>query len=608
MTVLVGNLGAEIETGGKSGLRPSAPHLVSKGGTNWLAQSAGNLGTGLITQAPNLRSSWQAVFEAWRGVSRGTNSINNLQEETGTTTEANPAGSVQTPNKLQTAFLPALTAHSQRAGSKAQTNATGAAQIATNRLQPKSGQDAIDLSETTTASGQTGLPDAYRSRRTNSRSPQQNTAALPAKANSEARTSPTIETAYLSVPMVSVPATAAAIAQARIPMAAVPQAEAGEMPPASESNSVLQGLRSTPILRAPEFAHQETGAMHTGWANSGAQKQPADAVSLADGATRGLTARGASPPSLDDLSEPAAVHSRLAGELPALDAQRESKAATDGNSAGHSGSPTRTANLTNSEISMSGKASAASHASSPGTEKTTADATQNISSGHSAQDVQEHNAAREPGTAAAQAVATQPATLDVTSATLRTPAAPHAAQPSAGAAPMASASSPTSAQDTFVALDRETALGPPTWTHAAGQHAEAGFRDPDLGWVGVRADLNASGIHATLVPSSSDAAQTLGSHLAGLSLHLADEHAPVASLSLASPGETGADGGAGQRMEQGTEDNAPGNQPDRSAATSQKSAAESSMSTLAATAESGFSSETRGYPGDLRGTHISVIA
>ncbi len=606
MTAPLGNLGAEIETGGKSGLGQSDPRLAGKLVADWFAPSSRNQATGFATAAPSFRSSWQAVFDAWHGVSRGTNSINNLQEEIGTNAETNGTESAQTPNKLQTAFLPPFSAGSQSMHSPAPPNASAAAQIATSRPQLSSGQDAIDLSHESTAPDRTGLPDANHPRRMDSRSAQQNTAAQPAKANSQALTTPTAETVWLPIPQVSVPAVAASIAQTQIAMGAVASSETGERPPFSESNSALPGLRSAQILKAIEFAHQGTGEAHTSRASSGAPNLPADSVSLAGSATGG---HGASSSSFDDLSEPAAVHAGLNRQSPAADAQSESKTVADGNPTGHSGSFAGTGNFTNSEISTSGTASAVSRARSSGTEKATEDATQTISPGHSAEGVQGHSTAREAAATVAPAVQTQPATPDVTNAVLRAPAVPNARQPLAGAAPITSASSPASAQDTFTALDRETSLGAPTWTHAAGQHAEAGFRDPDLGWVGVRADLDSGGIHATLVPSSADAAQTLSGHLAGLSSHLADEHAPVASLAMAAPGESGADSGVGQRMQQGTDGNAQGNRPDETSATPQKNATvENCMSTLASTPEHGFSSETRAYPGDVRGTHISVIA
>jgi hypothetical protein len=107
-----------------------------------------------------------------------------------------------------------------------------------------------------------------------------------------------------------------------------------------------------------------------------------------------------------------------------------------------------------------------------------------------------------------------------------------AARPAA----MSSASPESSGRETFAALDAGTRIGAPGWIHAAPQHAEAGFQDPALGWVGVRADVTGGGIHAALVPGSTDAAQALAGHMAGLTAHLASQHMEVHSVTVAAPG------------------------------------------------------------------------
>jgi hypothetical protein len=84
-------------------------------------------------------------------------------------------------------------------------------------------------------------------------------------------------------------------------------------------------------------------------------------------------------------------------------------------------------------------------------------------------------------------------------------------------------------------MDAATELSGPQWVHAGMRRAEAGFEDPALGWIGVRAQLDASGVHAALVPGSAAAAQSLGSHLAGLNTYLVEHHAPVDSLTLEAP-------------------------------------------------------------------------
>jgi hypothetical protein len=216
---------------------------------------------------------------------------------------------------------------------------------------------------------------------------------------------------------------------------------------------------------------------------------------------------------------------------------------------------------------------------------------------------------------ATQISAAQPASVDAAASSgLRisgaaqnsTASAPHD-QPVATAA-----SAAATTRDTFSAmdagLDAGTSPGTPAWTHAGSQHAEAGFSDPTLGWVGVRADLNAGGIHATLVPSSAEAAQALNGHLAGLSTHLVEQQSPVASLTMGSPSESGVENGMGQRMQQGAEGNPQGNAPEEAQAGSRENAPPaSSTSVLDAPAQAGIRDSLM-HTGDLRGTHISVMA
>ena len=91
------------------------------------------------------------------------------------------------------------------------------------------------------------------------------------------------------------------------------------------------------------------------------------------------------------------------------------------------------------------------------------------------------------------------------------------------------------AADPFATLDAERAAPPPTWIHAGAHHAEAGYLDPALGWIGVRADAMANGVHASLVPASGQAAQVLGSHLAGLNTYLSEHHGDSATVTIAAP-------------------------------------------------------------------------
>lgn len=103
-----------------------------------------------------------------------------------------------------------------------------------------------------------------------------------------------------------------------------------------------------------------------------------------------------------------------------------------------------------------------------------------------------------------------------------------------GAVQTASAPNP-SPDAAFTALDAETRSQRSGWIPAAPSHAEAGYHDPTLGWVGVRADGSRGEVHATVLPASSEAAQALGSHMAGLHAYLAGAHSPVQTLSLSAP-------------------------------------------------------------------------
>jgi hypothetical protein len=145
----------------------------------------------------------------------------------------------------------------------------------------------------------------------------------------------------------------------------------------------------------------------------------------------------------------------------------------------------------------------------------------------------------------------------------------------------AASKSGTATSDTFAALDAASSSGTHTWVHAGAQRAEAGFEDPALGWVRVRADASGGGVHASLVPGTTEAAQALGSHMAGLSAYLAEQHTPVESLTLAAPegrrAELGMDPGANQNMHQGT-----GQDAGQGASSDQQSSPRTSAPALAA--------------------------
>jgi hypothetical protein len=114
--------------------------------------------------------------------------------------------------------------------------------------------------------------------------------------------------------------------------------------------------------------------------------------------------------------------------------------------------------------------------------------------------------------------------------------------------------SSTSTAETFSALDGASNSMQPTWIHAGAHQAEAGFEDPALGWVSVRAGVNAGGISAVVVPGSADAIEALGAHMAGLHDYLAEQHSPVGTLTLGTAENSGTDTGLNQGTQhQGTQ-------------------------------------------------------
>ena len=189
-------------------------------------------------------------------------------------------------------------------------------------------------------------------------------------------------------------------------------------------------------------------------------------------------------------------------------------------------------------------------------------------------------------------------------------AAAGAANATAGGS--AGATAGRAAPEIFAALDAETAPGTPSWTLAGAHRAEAGFEDPALGWVGVRADSGGGGIHASLVPGSADAVQALGSHLAGLNSYLVEQHTPVETLTLAAPEGrwTGPDGNQG--TSQGMDQN-DGRSAGQGAFAEPQSNPPPTLPVLAATASSQLSAPAGGQGTDHPlpgpgGIHISLMA
>jgi hypothetical protein len=156
-------------------------------------------------------------------------------------------------------------------------------------------------------------------------------------------------------------------------------------------------------------------------------------------------------------------------------------------------------------------------------------------------------------------------------------------------------------------LDAGTLPVTPTWIHAGARRAEAGFQDPSLGWVGVRADSSGGSVHASLVPGSADAAQTLSGHLAGLNAYLAEQHTSIATVTMAAfeeqPAAYAMEQGMGQSMNQnqGT---------GQGSGTGQQFAPAASEPASSSTASTVLAASTGGsvLGNSLGGAHISVMA
>jgi hypothetical protein len=161
-----------------------------------------------------------------------------------------------------------------------------------------------------------------------------------------------------------------------------------------------------------------------------------------------------------------------------------------------------------------------------------------------------------------------------------------------------------SAGETFAALDAEAGRAASSWVHAGAHSAEAGFEDPALGWVGVRADLGAGGVHAAVVPGSAAAADALGGHMAGLNTYLREQHTPIETLTLASPG--GRDSGAGQGMQQGQGQES--GQGGSSGPGAGSSVVERVAQATIAVSERGRDATTSVSFAERTGGHISVVA
>jgi hypothetical protein len=111
--------------------------------------------------------------------------------------------------------------------------------------------------------------------------------------------------------------------------------------------------------------------------------------------------------------------------------------------------------------------------------------------------------------------------------------------------------------ETFAAMDAGMNDGATKWLRADSHRAEAGFQDASLGWVSVRAQAGAAGIHASIMPSSDAAAEVLSGHLAGLNAHMANHYEHLNAVTLSTPDNGGRGHDTAKELAQGS-----GNAPD----------------------------------------------
>ena len=663
------DLGAELAAGGQAGKGQSLVAGIRLGkelSTNWLKPASGNLATGLASEAPSFRSSWQSQVNAWRGVSRGTNRV-----ESQDTSEAGTVITINAVPKSLTAKLEQTSVSVHVASSSLQSDTAVTNQHVSSpglagqkRTLPDTSHStwkAVENSIThTTSSGNadgtaTEHPGSATRSRADSAAPavNQENAAPEATGGAQA-TAPAIK-APIPLPtapaksQISTPAQTAETTSVPGPNFAPSnwrstqfsgsvQLSASSQNSGSAQLSAPAQLSGQSQLPGPQSSSAEetmsaaTGEFATGTPSTGAaagvrtQRVHADAGFSLRNTTQSAATHEAAASATEDAGEPTAsqritsLSSSDPGSAESWHQTSIAHAAVANESLSSQSVPTSSARNIDHPASAESIAPSAAHlATVSGAVLASADMLQDISkpfAERATTHAAKHDGTGESIASATQISAAQPTgVVAATSSGLQIPGASQIStasaahnQPVVAAASTGTTSTASTTQDTISALDTGTSPGTPAWTHAGSQHAEAGFRDPALGWVGVRADLNAGGIHATLVPSSTEAAQALNGHLAGLSTHLVEQQSPVASVTMAAPSEGGVENGMGQHMQQGAEGNPQGNAREEAQAGTQENAPPASRtSVLDATAQAG-TRDSLTHTEDLRGTHISVMA
>ena len=103
----------------------------------------------------------------------------------------------------------------------------------------------------------------------------------------------------------------------------------------------------------------------------------------------------------------------------------------------------------------------------------------------------------------------------------------------------------------FERVDRPLSDPETRWTHAGAYRAEAGFQDPSLGWISVRAERHSGEVHAFVTPSSDAGEMVLDAHLGGLNAHLAKNDIHVHPVTIDATHESRPGLGFGAEAQQG---------------------------------------------------------
>ncbi len=634
------DLGAELQAGGQAGKGQGQSARPDRElSTNWLRPTSSNLATSLASEAPSFRSSWQSQLNAWRAAPRGTNGVESEEASEVATTgtmSRTPVSLAANPGKI-TAPTQAVNSNSQ--SNSAVTKPNLSIPDVAGQKQTPSGtiRSAWKTAEFLGAQiSVTGSADATSTEH-QGRATRNRTSSATPPASQENTAQATTEGAQTIVPAIAAPPQLpAAPASSQTPT----PAQTAETTPAPGPNFAPSHRRSSQTsgpaqlsestrLSGPQSSSAEEVANDVS-SNSTATGVPTLATHTNPALIPHIATRSTATPenamnSSDDANDPATsrqMTSLNSSEARSTESHHDSLIAqtstTNEALPGQSIPKSSTNNLNHSATAESVASFATPVAIAPGAAPASSDTVEGPSkqfTDRATTRAANRDAAGESSPSATQVSAAQPAVADTAASSgLRNAGAPQISTPTAPHdQPLATAASPAATtRDTISALDAgpaaATSPGTPAWTHAGGQHAEAGFRDPALGWVSVRADLDASGIHATVVPSSAEAAQALDGHLDGLSTHLAEQQSPVASLTVASPSGSEVENGTGQRMQQGAEGNPQGNVPNEAQAGAQQNAPRaSSTSVLDASTQSGIR-DSLTHPGDLRGTHISVMA